>query len=151
MSSRDVESVMQAPEAVSFRAEEEHFAFARRHRREKCYLAVELRQDQDENLMLASLSDVSAGGCCLETCRMLASGTVVAISPLEANGLLWVQGVAVNMRMGEGLGTFKIGIKFLEAEPSPTHILQEFLRFVEASAERQMSGDSLYRQRLAGN
>jgi hypothetical protein len=75
----------------------------------------------------------------------------VAISPLEANGLLWVQGVAVNMRMGEGLGTFKIGIKFLEAEPSPTHILQEFLRFVEASAERQMSGDSLYRQRLAGN
>jgi hypothetical protein len=101
--------------------------------------------------MLASLSDVSAGGCCLETCRMLASGTVMAISPLEANGLLWVRGVAVNIRMGDGLGTFRIGIKFLEAEPSPTHVLQEFLRFVEASSERQLPGDSFYRRRLTGN
>jgi hypothetical protein len=102
-------------------------------------------------LAVGNLSDVSLGGCCVETPCPLSGGTAVAISPLEANGLLWVKGLAVNTRMAEGAGSFKIGIKFLEADPEPSHTLQEFLRFVEENGEKRASNEASYLRRLAGH
>ena len=71
-------------------------------------------------------SDVSLGGCCVETPTLLSGGTSVAISPLEANDLLWVTGIALNTRMAEGTGHFKIGIEFVEADPAPRTICKNF-------------------------
>ena len=87
----------------------------------------------------------------METPTLLSSGTSLAISPLDANGLLWVKGIAVNTRMAEGTGSFKIGIKFLEADPAPSHNLQEFLRFVEGNGAKQVPEGSSYLRGLAGH
>jgi hypothetical protein len=125
--------------------------YARRHPRAKCFLAVELRAEGEGRLVLGSLSEVSIGGCCVETSTLLSEGTGVAISPLEANGLLWVKGVARNARVADGLGNFKIGIKFMEADPVPSHSLQEFLRFVEENRAKEKPDDSSYLRRLTGH
>jgi hypothetical protein len=123
----------------------------RRHPRAKCFLAVELRLEEEGMLVLGSLSEVSLGGCCVETPTLLSGGTGVAISLLETNGLLWVNGIAVNARIAEGTGNLKIGIKFTEADPVPSHSLREFLRFVQENGAKQVPNDSSYLCRLAGH
>ena len=100
-------------------------------------------------LVLGSLSDVSLGGCCVETPSPLSDGTEVAIRPLAANGLLWVKGIVVHTRMDEGTENFKIGIKLLEGDPVPSHNLEEFLRFVEENGAKQAPDGSAYLRRLA--
>lgn len=124
---------------------------ARRHPRAKCFLAVELRPEGEGRLMLGSLSEVSLGGCCVETSTLLSEGTGLAISPLEANGLIWVKGIALNTRVADGLGNFKIGIRFVEADPVPSHSLQEFLRFVETNGAKARPDDSSYLRWLTGH
>jgi len=137
--------------ATGLPTNEEEYVVARRHPRAKCFLAVEVRPEQEGWLMLGKLSDVSLGGCCVETPTLLSTGAAVAISPLEASGLLWVKGIAVNARMAEGAGNFKIGIKFLEADPAPSHSLQEFLRFVEECRAKQAPYQPSYLGRVAGH
>ena len=131
--------------------DEAQYGVGRRHPRAKCFLAVQLQPEGEGWLVLGGLSDVSLGGCCVETPTLLSSGTSLAISPLDANGLLWVKGIAVNTRMAEGTGSFKIGIKFLEADPAPSHNLQEFLRFVEGNGAKQVPEGSSYLRGLAGH
>ena len=101
--------------------------------------------------MLGSLSDVSLGGCCVETSSLLSDGTGVAIRLLDSNGLPWVKGIAVNTRLAEGTGNLKIGIKFLETDPVASHSLREFLRFLEENGAKQAPNDSSYLRRLDGN
>lgn len=125
---------------------------ARRHPRTKCFLAVELRTESDSGLLIGNLSDVSEGGCCVETTRMLDHGTAVSISPLDANGMLWVRGVAVNTRLSEGSANFRIGIQFLEADHDSIHALQEFLTFVAETAARKSPAEtSTYLRWLSGH
>ena len=143
--------VPQLSEPTGLPGGQAQYAVARRHPRAKCFLAVELQPEGEGWLVLGSLSDVSLGGCCVETPSVLRGGTGVAISPLEANGLLWVKGIAANTRVAEGTGNFKIGIKFLEADPTPSHTLQEFLRFVEENGAKQAPNDSSYLRQLDGN
>ena len=127
------------------------FAVARRHPRAKCFLAVELRPEGEGKVVLGSLSDVSLGGCSVVTPSLLSDGTGVLIRLLEANGLPWVKGIAVNTRLAEGTGNFKIGIKFLETDPGASHSLQEFLRCVEENGAKQAPNDSSYLRQLDGN
>jgi PilZ domain len=136
---------------TSLAGDKVQFADTRRHPRVQCFLAVELRPEGEGTLVLGSVSDVSLGGCCVETPSLLRTSTAVAIRPLEANSLLWVKGIVLNTRMAEGTGNFKIGIKFLEADPVPPHSLQEFLRFVEENGTKQAPNDSSYLRGLAGN
>jgi hypothetical protein len=136
---------------TSLPADEAQYPVARRHPRAKCFLAVELRPEGEGTVVLGSLSDVSLGGCCVETSSLLSDGTGVAIRLLESNGLPWVKGIAVNTRLAEGAGNFKIGIKFLERDPVASHSLQEFLRCVEENGAKKAPNDSSYLRQLDGN
>jgi hypothetical protein len=145
------EQVSNLSTPVSSPGDAVQYGVARRNPRAKCFLAVELRPEGEGQLVLGSLSEVSIGGCCVETSTLLSEGTGVAISPLEANGLLWVKGVARNARVADGMGNFKIGIKFMEGDPVPSHSLLEFLRFVEESRAKERPDDSSYLRRLTGH
>jgi hypothetical protein len=144
----EVSSLLQAPSSPG---DGTQYLVARRNPRAKCFLAVELRPEGEGRLVLGGLSEVSLGGCCVETTTLLSAGTGVAISPLEANGLVWVKGIALNTRVADGLGNFKIGIRFMEADPDPSHSLQEFLRFVETNGAKARPDDSYYLRRLTGH
>lgn len=144
------DTVSNLSKPTSLPGHEAQYGGTRRYPRAKCFLAIQLRLEGEEILVLGRLSEVSLGGCCVETPSLLSAGTGVAISPLEANGRLWVKGIALNARVAEGTGNFKIGIKFLEPEPVPSPSLQEFLRFVEEYGTEQAPDDSSYLRRLTG-
>ena len=144
-------TVPDSSKATSLPRDETQYAVARRYPRAKCFLAVELRPEGEGTLVLGSLSDVSLGGCCVETSSLLSDGTGVAIRLLESNGLPWVKGIAVNTRLAEGTGNFRIGIKFLKTDPVASHNLQEFLRCVEENGAKQAPNDSSYLRQLDGN
>jgi len=147
----DADTFSNLSKPMSLPGDEAQYGIARRHPRAKCFLAVQLQPEGEGWLVLGGLSDVSLGGCCVETPTLLSSGTNVAISPLEVNGLLWVKGIALNTSMAEGTGNFKIGIKFMEADPVPSRNLQEFIRFVEENGANQEPEDSSYLRRLTGH
>lgn len=121
------------------------YAAQRRFPRIKCFIAVQLRPESDHGLVLGNLSDVSLGGCGLESAIHVPASTPVALSPLTAAGELWVRGVAVNSRFSEGTSSFHIGVKFLEEPiPSAEHRPQEFVQFIEqAAAQQAPRGDYL--------
>ncbi len=120
----------------------------RRHPRVRCFLAVQLRPADDQNLLVGKLSDVSLGGCGIESPTPVKPGSQVALCPLAAAGALWVEGIVVNTRLAEGATGYQIGVRFHE-EDSPTNSVKEFVRFVEEAASKQQPSN-LYLNRLAG-
>jgi len=121
----------------------------RRFPRVRCFLAVQMRSANDKSLMVGKLSDVSLGGCGIESPTPVQTGFQVAICPLASNGALWVEGVVVNTRLAEGAAGYHMGVRFLDQEisSSPSNI-KEFVRFVEKAAEKQ-SVPETYMSRLA--
>ena len=118
----------------------------RRYPRVRCFLAVQLRAADDQGMLLGKLSDVSPGGCGVESANPVKTGTPIALSPLASDGSLWVQGVVVNTRLSEGAGSFCIGVRFLEESPSTVHNVQEFVRFVEETTAKQAPQDPYLRR-----
>lgn len=117
---------------------EAQYTQSRRHPRVKCFVAVQLRPESDHGLVLGNLSHVGLGGCGVESANHVAEGTPVALSPLTAEGELWVKGVVVNTRFSDGTGSFHLGVRFLEeATASPEHLVKEFVAFVEQTAAKQ--------------
>ena len=124
----------------------------RQHPRSKCYLAVELRTEGNAGLLIGNLSDVSLGGCCVETNRLRECGTTVVITPLNAEGLVCVRGIVLNTRMVEGSATFKIGIQFVAEGPASSRSLQDFVQYVaEAAAKQTCNESSMYLRWLGGH
>lgn len=108
----------------------------RRYPRIKCFIAVQVRPESDHGLVLGNLSDVSLGGCGIESAIHVPTSTSVALSPLSAAGELWVRGIVANSRFSEGTSSFHIGVRFLEESPLSTeHHPQEFVQFVEAASQ----------------
>lgn len=118
----------------------------RRYPRIKCFLAIQLRP-ADQGLLLGKLSDVSLGGCGVESSTPVPHGTRVAVCPLAAAGEFWVEGVVVNTGLVEGAPLYRIGVRFHE-DDIPTPNVKKFVRFVEAAAAKPEPSDS-YTQRLA--
>jgi len=111
---------------------------------------VELRSEGNAGLLIGNLSDVSLSGCCVETNRLRERGTTVAITPLDADGLVWVRGVVMNTRIVEGSAIFKIGIQFIDEGPASP--LQDFLQHVvDASAKQSHIDSSTYLRWLGGH
>jgi c-di-GMP-binding flagellar brake protein YcgR len=124
------------------------YADQRRHPRVRCFLAVQLRPADDQSLLLGRLSDVSLGGCGVESPTSVKTGSKVSLCPLSSAGELWVEGVVVNVRMAENAAGFNIGVRFDEPESPPPNVT-EFVRFVKETAARQPSPVS-YLSRLGG-
>jgi c-di-GMP-binding flagellar brake protein YcgR len=120
----------------------------RRHPRVRCFLAVQLRPADDQNLLVGKLSDVSLGGCGIESPTPVKSGSQVALCPLAAAGALWVEGIVVNTRLAEGATGYHIGVRFHD-EDAPTHNVKEFVRFVEEASAKQRPSN-FYLNRLVG-
>jgi len=132
--------------AASQDAEAQHIA-QRRYPRIKCFIAVQMRPESDHGLVLGNLSDVSLGGCGVESANHVLNDTPIALCPLTSAGELWVKGVVVNSRFAEGTGSFHLGVRFLEeVTPSLEHNVKAFVDFVEQAAARQSSGGPYLRK-----
>jgi len=119
----------------------------RRHPRIKCYVAVELRVENQEAPVWGNLSNTSVGGCLVETATPVKSGANVDIGLWLANGKIWIKGFALSGIVTRSGPTSGVRVRFGGLEPKERENLRQFLKFVQESARASRS-ESSYMQLL---
>jgi len=118
----------------------------RRHQRIKCYVAVEIRVEGIDEAIWGNLSNVSRGGCLVETATAVPAGKALEIGLWVASGKIWVKGVIISGVVTRSAPSFGVRVKFSEAELSEKEHLREFLKFVENTARKSQSGKAYVAQ-----
>jgi hypothetical protein len=119
----------------------------RRHPRIKCFVAVELRVDDDPRPVWGNLANTSVGGCLVETASPLQPGAEVEIGLWLASGKIWVKGFALSgvvTRSGPATG---VRVRFDAMSASDRDSLRQFLKFVQETT-RASHSESSYLQLL---
>lgn len=141
-------SVMATPEPVSEAPPFEPDLFTpvagdrRRYPRLKCFVAVEIHVAGSELPIWGNLSNVSRGGCLIETVRAIPAGENVEIGLWLANGKLWVKGWVLTGTVTRSSPNHGLRVKFSELEASEKEYLREFLKFVESTTRKAQSANS---------
>jgi PilZ domain len=119
----------------------------RRHfARIKCFVAIELHIEGMEAPVWGNLSNVSRGGCFVETAAPIPPGKKVGIGLWVASGKIWVKGVILNGVVTRSAPSFGVRVKFSETELSEKEHLREFLKFVESATRKGHSGNAYVAQ-----
>ena len=103
----------------------------RRYPRMKCFVAVELRVENEPTPIWGNLSNTSMGGCLVETSTVVNEGKKIEIGLWVANGKIWVKGVILTGVVTRNKASQGVRIKFAELESSEREVLRHFLKFVE--------------------
>jgi len=114
----------------------------RKHPRIKCFVAVELRVDESASPIWGNLANTSAGGCLVETAKLVACGAKVEIGLWVPNGKIWIKGFALSgtvTRSGPAIGT---RIRFDGMAPCERDNLRQFLKYVQETTRAANSGSS---------
>ena len=112
----------------------------RRHQRIKCFVAVEIHVEGMEEPVWGNLSNVSRGGCLVETASAFRAGKVLEIGLWVASGKIWVKGVILSGVVTRSAPSFGVRVKFSESELAEKEHLREFLKFVESTTRKAQSG-----------
>lgn len=112
----------------------------RRHQRIKCFVAVEIHVEGLEEPVWGNLSNVSRGGCLVETASAVPPGKALEIGLWVASGKIWVKGVILSGVVTRSAPSYGVRVKFSEAELAEKEHLREFLKFVENTTRKAQSG-----------
>jgi PilZ domain len=118
----------------------------RRYKRIKCFIAVEIHVEGLEGPVWGNLSNVSRGGCLVETASAVPAGKTLEIGLWVANGKIWVKGVILSGVVIRSAPSFGVRVKFSEAELAEKEHLREFLKFVEHTTRKAQSGNAYVAQ-----
>jgi PilZ domain len=143
----EIETEMPHPEPIDEAPPFEPDLFApqagldrRRHQRIKCFVAVEIHVEGMEEPVWGNLSNVSRGGCLVETASAVRAGKALEIGLWVASGKIWVKGVILSGVVTRSAPSFGVRVKFSEAELAEKEHLREFLKFVESTTRKAQSG-----------
>jgi len=114
----------------------------RQHRRIKCYVAVEIHVEGSQEPIWGNLSNVSRGGCKVETATHVRAGKALEIGLWISSGKIWVKGMIMSGTVAPSAASYGIRVKFSEAEISEKEHLREFLKFIEGTTRQAQSGSS---------
>lgn len=112
----------------------------RRYQRIKCFVAVEIHVEGLDEPVWGNLSNVSRGGCLVETASAVPAGKALEIGLWVASGKIWVKGVILSGVVTRTAPSFGVRVKFSEAELAEKEHLREFLKFVEHTTRKAQSG-----------
>jgi hypothetical protein len=115
--------------------------------RMKCCVAVEIHIEGVKEPVWGNLSNVSRGGCLVETASSVPPNKALEIGLWLASGQIWVKGVVINGVATRITPSYGTRVKFSEAELSEKEHLREFLKFVEG-ATRKSQGANVYVAKL---
>ena len=118
----------------------------RRHRRLKCYVAVEIHVEGVKEPIWGNLSNVGRGGCMVETATHVPAGKALEIGLWVSSGKLWVKGVIISGVARPSSSSFGVRVQFSEAELSENEHLRQFLKFVESTTRKAHSGNAYIAQ-----
>ena len=120
----------------------------RRHPRIKCFVAVELRVDDQDAPIWGNLSNTSMGGCQVETAAHIRGGAKVEIGLWVASGKIWVKGLALNGVVTRSApNAAGVRIRFAGMEPAGKENFRQFLKYIQETT-RASSSESSYLQLL---
>jgi hypothetical protein len=102
----------------------------RRHPRIKCFVAVELRVDENPAPIWGNLSNTSAGGCLVEAANPVKPGSKVEIGLWVPNGKIWVKGFALSGVVTRSAPANGVRVRFDNMAPPERENLRQFLKFV---------------------
>jgi hypothetical protein len=120
----------------------------RRHPRIKCFVAVELRVDDQDAPIWGNLSNTSMGGCQVETATHIRGGAKVEIGLWVASGKIWVKGLALNGVVTRGApNAAGVRVRFAGMEPAGKENFRQFLKYIQETT-RASSSESSYLQLL---
>ena len=114
----------------------------RRHRRIKCYVAVEIHVDGAPEPIWGNLSNVGRGGCLVETASIVPAGKTLEIGLWVSSGKIWVKGVIISGIASPSSSVFGVRVKFSEEQLSENEHLREFLKFIENTTRKEHSGNA---------
>jgi hypothetical protein len=114
----------------------------RRYQRTKCCVAVEINLEDTSAPIWGNLANVSRGGCLVETANAVSAGKKLKIGLWISSGKVWVKGVILSGIVIESSPSFRLRVKFSEAELSEKKHLREFLRFIRRSTRGTSSGQT---------
>jgi PilZ domain len=112
----------------------------RRYQRIKCFFAVEIHVEGMEAPVWGNLSNVSRGGCLVETASAVPAGKALEIGLWVASGKIWVKGVILSGVVTLTAPSFGVRVKFSEEELAEKEHLREFLKFVASATGKAQSG-----------
>jgi hypothetical protein len=119
----------------------------RRHPRIKCFVAVELRVNDNATPIWGNLSNTSRGGCQVETAASIGAGAKVEIGLWVASGKIWVKGVALNGVVTHSAPAGGVRIRFEGLESAAKENLRQFLKYVQDTT-RAAKNEGTYLQLL---
>ena len=99
---------------VSLRTQSE--SDRRRFQRIKCYVAVEIHVEGEQQPVWGNLANVSRGGCLVETASAVPAGKALEIGLWVASGKIWVKGVIISGVATRSAPSFGVRVKFSQAE-----------------------------------
>jgi hypothetical protein len=118
----------------------------RRYQRIKCFFAVEIHVEGIDGPVWGSLSNVSRGGCLVETASPVPPEKALKIGLWVASGKIWVKGVILSGVAARTAPSFGVRVQFSEAELAEKEHLREFLKFVESAIRSAQSGQAYVAQ-----
>lgn len=111
----------------------------RKHPRIKCFVAVELRVDDNPTPVWGNLSNTSAGGCLVETAAPVKSGAKVEVGLWVPNGKIWVKGFALSGVVTRSGPANALRVRFGGMASTERDNLREFLKFVQETTRASQS------------
>src|SRR5208282_6032923 len=100
----------------------------RLHPRLKCRVTIELKSETQTTPMYANLTDVSIGGCFVETSTILSAGTKLTLSFSMEDGTLTAEGVVARIDPGVGAA-----VQFKETNREGREKMLKILEYVQKS------------------
>jgi diguanylate cyclase (GGDEF)-like protein/putative nucleotidyltransferase with HDIG domain len=98
----------------------------RLHPRLKCRVTIELKSEARETPLYANLTDVSIGGCFVETSNILTPGTNLTLSFSMEDGALTAEGVVARIDPGVG-----VAVQFKETNREGREKMLKILEYVQ--------------------
>ena len=125
---KDAEQLLAEADRRMYLEKQKQLAYKdrRAHPRMKCRVTIEMKTGDTGVPMFANLTDISMGGCYVETSTILPAGSTIKLNVSMDNADLWVEGVVARLDPGSG-----VAVQFREANREGRERMFRILEFVQ--------------------
>jgi diguanylate cyclase (GGDEF)-like protein/putative nucleotidyltransferase with HDIG domain len=127
---KDAEELLAEADRRMYMEKQKHIAYKDRrlHPRLKCRVTIELQPEANGTPVFGSVTDVSMGGCYVETSTILSPGTRINLGFSMDDGSLTAEGVVARIDPGTG-----VAVQFREVNREGREKMFKILEFVQKS------------------
>ena len=124
----DAEQLLTEADRRMYLEKQKHLAYKdrRAHPRMKCRVTIEMQTDAGKVPMFANLTDISMGGCYLETSTILSPGSKINLKFSMDDASLVAEGIVARMDPGSG-----VAVQFREVNREGRERMFKVLEFVQ--------------------